>query len=85
MAEYTLVLTRKAEKTLDKLSDHLAAPILKAIAALATNPRPHGYIKLKGREGYRIKAGNYRIIYEIEDNILTITILAVADRKEAYR
>ena len=62
MADYTIVLSKKAQKQLDKLDDYTAAPIVDAIISLGGNPRPSGYIKLKGREGYRIRVGNYRII-----------------------
>lgn len=51
---------------------------------LETNPRPFGYKKLKGREAYRIRVGNYRIIYEIEDKILKVTVIDAGDRKEIY-
>jgi mRNA interferase RelE/StbE len=54
-----------------------------AIADLAKNPRPAGCKKLKGRSGYRIREGNYRIIYEINDKILT-TVIEAGDRKDIY-
>ena len=84
MRNYTILLTSKAQKQLDKLSDNIAEPILRTIAELETNPRPSGYKKLKGREGYRVRAGNYRIIYEIFDKELVIDIIAVAHRKDVY-
>ena len=52
---------------------------------LADNPRPYGYIKLKNRQGYRISVGNYRIIYDIYDNILTVDVIGVGDRKWIYK
>ncbi len=55
MANYIIVLTKKAQKQLDRLSDVVAFPILEAIIDLESNPRPHGYKKLKGINGYRIK------------------------------
>ncbi len=51
MANYTVILSKKAQKQLDSLSDNVAMPILKAIEGLEINPRPAGYIKLKGRDG----------------------------------
>jgi len=48
--------------------------VKKSIYNLADNPRPFGYKKLKGRNAYRIRKGNYRIIYEIEDKIITVTM-----------
>lgn len=85
MPNYTVVLTKKAQKQLDKLSDHIAEPILECIAGLQQNPRPAGHMKLKGRDGYRIKSGNYRIIYEIFDTELIIDVITVGHRKDVYR
>lgn len=84
MAKYTIVLTKKAKKQLDKLNDDIAAPILESINSLGGNPRPSGYIKLKGREGYRIRTGNYRVIYTILDLKLIVEIVALGHRKDIY-
>jgi mRNA interferase RelE/StbE len=84
MPEYKVVLSRQVEKQLDKLNDATAAPILRAIEALAVNPRPQGYKKLKGRNGYRIRVGDYRIIYDIIDKILTVDVIALGHRKDIY-
>ena len=84
MADYTVVLTRKAEKQLNKLADSTAETILDTITELAANPRPPGYIKLKGRDGYRVRAGNYRIIYEVFDSELRIEIVTLGHRKDIY-
>ncbi len=51
---------------------------------LANNPRPQGYKKLKGRQGFRVRIGDYRIIYNINDNILTVFILAIGNRRDVY-
>ncbi len=85
MAGYSVRLTKKAAKQLDKLSDQIASPILDAITQLASNPRPQGHKKLKGRNAYRIRQGNYRVIYEIIDQQLIITIIAIGHRKDVYR
>lgn len=84
MPEYSLVITKTAQKQLDKLTDNIAEPLIEAIQNLASEPRPHGYIKLRGREGYRIRKGDYRIIYDIIDNTLTIEIIALGHRKDIY-
>jgi mRNA interferase RelE/StbE len=84
MSEYTIVITKTAQRQLDKLADHLANPLLDAISGLAHNPRPHGYKKLKGRDGYRIRSGDYRIIYEILDKKLTVEVITVGHRKDGY-
>lgn len=84
MPKYSLVISKTAQKQLDKLSDTIAAPLIDTIQNLAHTPRPHGCKKLKGRNGYRIRKGNYRIIYDIHDNILTIEIIALGHRKNIY-
>jgi mRNA interferase RelE/StbE len=52
---------------------------------LATNPRPFGYKKLKGREGFRLRVGDYRLVYLIDDDQRTVTIVGIGDRKDIYR
>lgn len=84
MPKYNAVLTKKAQKQLDKLSDNIAEPILKAIGHLEENPRPQGHIKLKGRDGYRIRVGNYRVIYDIYDNELIVDVITLGHRKNIY-
>jgi len=81
---YKIVLTKHAQKTLDKFADHIAEPIFNAILNLQENPRPNGYRQLKGRDGYRIRVGNYRIIYDIYDFELVIDVIAIGHRKEIY-
>ncbi len=84
MTKYTILLSKKAQKQLDKLSDNIAEPILSAIAQLENNPRPNGCKKLKGRDGYRIRTGDYRIIYNIFDNELIIDVINLGHRKSIY-
>jgi mRNA interferase RelE/StbE len=55
-----------------------------AFKDLAVNPRPYGYKKLKGRPGYRIRVGDYRIIYQVKDNVLTVYILIIGHRRDVY-
>jgi len=84
MPKYTAVLTKKAQKQLNKLSDNIAEPIFEAIADLEENPMPQGYKKLKGRDGYRIRVGNYRVIYDIYDKELIVDIITLGHRKDIY-
>ena len=55
MPNYTIILSNKAQKQLDKLTDNIAEPIFNSIKDLTSNPRPQGYKKLKGKDGYRNK------------------------------
>jgi mRNA interferase RelE/StbE len=84
MAKYTVLLSKRAQKQLDKLIDVVVKPILLAIEKLGDNPRPHGFKKLKGRNGYRIRIGDYRVIYEVNDNVLLVDVIEVGNRKDIY-
>lgn len=84
MPNYTIVLSKKAQKQLDKLSDNIAEPILEAIGSLENDPRPHGCKKLKDRDGYRIRIGNYRVIYDIFDTELIVDVITIGHRKDIY-
>ena len=81
---YKITINKKAVKTLEKISEPDYSKIKKAILGLADNPRPVGFKKLKGRSGFRIRQGNYRIIYEIFDNILLVGVIAIGNRKDIY-
>ena len=81
---YQIQIRKSAQKQLDKLSDNVTDILLDAIEALAEEPRPFGYKKLKDRDGYRIRKGDYRIIYDIYDNQLVIDVITVGHRREIY-
>ena len=84
MPNYNAVLTTKAQKQLDKLPDVIAVTIFDSILDLEINPRPIGNKKLKDRNGYRIRVGSYRVIYEIFDKELIIDVIALGHRKDIY-
>ena len=84
MATYHIIISRMAQKQLDKLPDNIADRLIDAIYTLAENPRPVGYKKLKGRSGCRIRAGDYRIIYGIFDDQLLVTVIGLGHRKDIY-
>lgn len=81
---YTVTIKRQAVKSLEKVNEPYYTNIKEAIYNLANNPRPIGYKKLKGREGYRIRVADYRIIYEIFDAILLIDVIDLGHRKNIY-
>ncbi|MEX0958495.1 MAG: type II toxin-antitoxin system RelE/ParE family toxin [Burkholderiales bacterium] len=85
MASYELVFKKSVAKDLRAFPKQDVRRILQRIRSLADNPRPMGCEKLSGQERYRVRQGTYRIIYEIEDNRLIVTIVKVAHRREAYR
>ena len=81
---YQLVIDRYAQKQLGKISAPHFNRIIKAIYALVENPRPVGYRKLTGRPGYRIRIGDYRVIYNIEDKMLIVFVIDIGHRKKIY-
>ncbi|MEO5946551.1 MAG: type II toxin-antitoxin system RelE/ParE family toxin [Chitinophagaceae bacterium] len=84
MPEYQILITKTAQKQLDRLPDSIAGLLIETIQELSVNPRPHGSKKLKGRKGYRIRKGDFRIIYDIIDRILTVEVIAIGNRKDIY-
>lgn len=81
---YQVVIEKQVKKQLSKIPLFDYARVVKALKELAVNPRPQGYKKLKGRPGYRIRVGDYRIIYNIQENILTVFVLVVGNRRDVY-
>ena len=83
--KYKIEIERNALKILQKIPGKDRNKIIDVIEHLAINPRPVGAKKLTGRDGWRIRIGNYRIIYEIRDQICYILVLNIGHRKEIYR
>ncbi len=85
MAEYTVTFARSARRELEALPTSVIRRILLKIEALATNPRPAGCRKLVGEKDlWRIRIGDYRVIYHVLDKEHTVDIVAVRNRREAY-
>lgn len=87
MASYRVVIKRSAAKELREIAGRKDRQrLVERIRALAEDPRPMGAEKLSGvRDKYRIRQGNYRVLYEIEDDVLTVYVVKIADRKDIYR
>lgn len=81
---YEVQIERTAQKQLQKIPAPHFNRIIKAMYALGEDPRPHGFKKLSGRDGYRIRIGNYRVIYLIEDKILKVLVIEIGHRKDVY-
>jgi mRNA interferase RelE/StbE len=81
---YTITFRDKVIKSLIKINEPFYTAIKKQIYDLSENPRPQGYRKLKGRKGYRIRVGDYRVIYEIFDHVLLIEVVDLGHRKDIY-
>lgn len=82
---YKVVLSNKAEKELEKLQDDYFKKVDEVIFNLAHQPRPVGSLKLTEKEGYRIRVGNYRILYTINELQKEVIVYKIAHRKDAYR
>jgi len=85
MAKYKIQVKKSAEKELGQIPKKDLVKILDKIQGLADNPHPVGSIKLTNDEKYRVRVGNYRVLYQVEDNILTVVVVKVGHRKDIYR
>ena len=83
---YKVTISKAAQRQWRRLSANTQARIGKALLALEKEPRPSGVVKLKGAVNrWRIRVGNYRVIYRIDDNKELVVVLVVAHRREVYR
>jgi mRNA interferase RelE/StbE len=78
-------IERSAEKALARISEPWQGKLQNALRKLAGNPRPSGVVKLTGRDAWRIRVADYRIIYEIHDDLLLVLVVDVGHRREIYR
>ena len=86
MPEYTVTFARSARKELERLSADVVGRIFPRVEALAQNPRPLGCRRLRGFENlWRIRTGDYRVIYQVFDDEMVVDIVAVRHRSQAYR
>ncbi len=82
---YELTYTPRAQRAIERLPREIQKRIFRSIEALASNPRPPGSVKLTGEEAYRIRVGDYRVIYTIYDDRLLVLIIDIGHRREIYR
>jgi mRNA interferase RelE/StbE len=83
---YEIIIKPSAEKAFGKLPKALQGKILEALEQLCVNPRPSGVKKLKSTFNfYRIRVGEYRVIYSINDTVLIVAVVKIAHRKDVYR
>lgn len=82
---YQVILKRSAEKELDTLSVQTRERILRHLLMLEENPRPHGIKKLQSEDGFRMRVGDYRVLYTIDDRKGQVVIYALGHRREVYR
>jgi mRNA interferase RelE/StbE len=82
---YQVFIERQALKSLAKIPNDDRSAIEQKIRDLAGDPRPAGVKKLSGRDAWRIRIGNYRVIYEINDRKLIVLVVVIGHRKDVYR
>jgi mRNA interferase RelE/StbE len=82
---HELIIQPRAERDIRRLPRSVRPRVIEAINALATTPRPPGCLKMSGRENtWRIRAGDYRILYQVDDAAETVTVTDVGDRRDVY-
>jgi mRNA interferase RelE/StbE len=82
--EYTVLILPSAQKQLSKLPNAMASRIEDKLLELEADPRPPGCKKLRGRDAWRVRIGDYRAIYEIHDGKLIVTVITIGHRREVY-
>jgi mRNA interferase RelE/StbE len=86
MPDYAVSFRRSAEKDMKKLDPKVQTRVFRAVEPLAKNPRPDGCRKLQGSDdSYRIRVGDYRVIYTIDDAVLIVAVERVRHRRDVYR
>ena len=83
--KYSLFILPRAQREIASLNKPDRERVVKAIRSLGDDPRPPGSLKLSGRNGWRMRVGNYRVIYEIDDTVRSLTVLHVGHRRDVYR
>lgn len=84
MESYKIEFRRSVEKELKRMPKDDQIRVLRRISLLANDPRPDGCKKLSGQERYRIRQGNYRVLYEIIDDRLIVVVVKVGNRRDVY-
>jgi mRNA interferase RelE/StbE len=85
MAKYRITIKQSAAKELEDIPTKDLRRIIKRIQSLASNPRPYGCQKISAQNCYRIRQGNYRVIYIIDDRAWLADIIKIGHRREVYR
>ncbi|HUM01720.1 MAG TPA: type II toxin-antitoxin system RelE/ParE family toxin [Thermoanaerobaculia bacterium] len=84
MNRYRVEFSSHAARQFRKFPASIQGRIRPRILALAADPRPAGAVKLTGLDAFRIRVGDYRVIYEIRDDVLLVLVLSVGHRREVY-
>ena len=82
---YRVRIEKQTSKALEKIDVVIRKRIVEVIRSLADNPRPPGSKKMKNREGWRVRIGDYRVIYGIDDERSLVSVAKIGHRREVYR
>ena len=83
---YAVVISPSAWRDLMKLTEQAQSAVFDALEGLEREPRPSGVVKMQGTENlYRVRSGNYRIIYEVQDDVLRVLVVKIGDRRDIYK
>ncbi len=85
MASYRVLIKPSAVKELEAAPPAVRRRLVARIRALASDPRPPGCEKLTGREQYRVRQGTWRILYTVDDDVVTVVVVKVGHRRDVYR
>ena len=84
--KYTVIISRASQKVINRLDGDMHARIIRKLETIEDNPRPMGIEKLTGPDNlYRVRVGDWRIVYAIQDRNLVVLVVKVAHRREVYR
>jgi len=84
MSEYSLFLLPRVQKDMARFGQKVLRQLLERVKSLTHDPRPPGSLKLTADEGYRLRSGDYRILYRIDEEKKAVYIYRIKDRKDAY-
>ncbi len=82
---YTVIIPKSVHKQLNKLPTFVSDSIVSRLTGIQENPRPIGSLKMRGSEAWRIRIGDYRIIYDIDDEAKVVVVRRIGHRREIYR
>jgi mRNA interferase RelE/StbE len=82
---YQVIIPKTVQKEIDKLPKNVQESIIEGLLTLRENSRPPNSLKMKNSQGYRLRVGDYRVLYDINDKTQTVTLRRVGHRKEIYR
>ena len=85
MESYRIVIKKSAAKEIERIAKNDRIRVIEKIKSLAQNPHPTGSKKLSGQEKYRMRQGNYRILYQVIDDELIINVIKVGHRQDIYK